>query len=421
MNNQPTIRPRRATATASEIAQLQIEHSAEVSRRAELAGRSILRLFGKRAFHMPDTLICAVQTPENRTRTTRLSDWHFWWQAHLLDCTVDASLRAHREYDSQNATEWFENAQRILRGIHTRNFGLWTNSYYDDMAWLVLAAGRLNALATLLHGRGYMPAQDAGHALFSALHKGRSLAKGGMYWSSKKDFRNTPATAPAALAFLRAQEPETALDLINWLNNTLWDAERRVFLDGMRAVGSEEKLEEGIFSYNQGPILGALVEAAEGGHSLNVEISERIADILDGIEQHFTIDFAVSGAEHIQILRTQGTGDAGLFTAILVRYLAQVALAESLTAEVRQKARDWVIQTAEILWDGRREFDPDLPLNEPGIDVTEIRGEPVVLFSTDIARHSSGTLPPGAPVELSCQLQGWMIQEAAARVLAETL
>ncbi|OAX58532.1 hypothetical protein A5N15_07915 [Rothia kristinae] len=30
-----------------------------------------------------------------------------------------------------------------------------------------------------------------------------------------------------------------------------------------------------------------------------------------------------------------------------------------------------------------REFDPDLPLNEDGVDVTEVRGTPVAVFSPD--------------------------------------
>ena len=68
------------------------------------------------------------------------------------------------------------------------------------------------------------------------------------------------------------------------------------------------------------------------------------------------------------------------------------------------------------MWDGRREFDPDLPMNELGIDPTEIRGEAVALFSPDVTRHISEVLKPAQPVDLSTQLQAWMVLEAAARV-----
>ena len=64
---------------------------------------------------------------------------------------------------------------------------------------------------------------------------------------------------------------------------------------------------------------------------------------------------------------------------------------------MREQARDFVIATAELLWDGRREFDPDLPMNELGIDPTEIRGEAVALFSPDVTRHISEVLKPAQP------------------------
>ncbi|MDO4917226.1 MAG: hypothetical protein Q3974_06360 [Rothia sp. (in: high G+C Gram-positive bacteria)] len=153
MSTEPTRRALRTTASAEEIRKLQAEHAVAVSERAELAARSVVRLFGKRAFGVPNTLLGVVQAPESRTLSARFTQWHYWWQAHFLDCAIDASLRAHRHLDSTKATEWFETAQKILRGIHTRNFNVWTNSYYDDMAWLALAAGRLNALSEVLNGR----------------------------------------------------------------------------------------------------------------------------------------------------------------------------------------------------------------------------------------------------------------------------
>lgn len=422
MSTEPTRRALRTTASAEEIRKLQAEHAVAVDERAELAARSVVRLFGKRAFGVPNTLFGAAQAPENRTLSTRFTQWHYWWQAHFLDCAIDASLRAHRHLDSAKATEWFETAQKILRGIHTRNFNVWTNSYYDDMAWLALAAGRLNALSEVLNGRGYMPAQDAGRALFAALAKGNTNDwGGGMFWSTHKNFKNTPATAPAALAFARSNNADSAASLLNWLEGKLWHNERRAYIDGVKKNGEDEVFEEGLFTYNQGPVLSALLEVTEAGGALAFDVIEKIEHILDGIEQNFTAEFEVSHAEHVQILTTHGTGDAGLFTGILMRYLAQVALAETVPAPLRERACNLVVQTAEIMWEGRREFDPDLKLNQAGVNVNEIRGEAVVLFSTDVQRHASETLGAGVPVDLSTQLQGWMMQEAAARVLATTI
>lgn len=420
MSPDPTRRSLRNAPTDSELKQLRQEHARVVSERATIAGHSILKMFAKKVFGAPGTLIGEAQVPENRKMGARLTDWHFWWQAHFLDCAVDASLRAHYQLDSVTATEWFEVAEKILRGIHTRNFGFWTNSFYDDMAWLALATGRLNALGETLNGKGVIQAQDAGRDLFIALAKGATNDwGGGMFWSTKKDFKNTPATAPAALAFVRGSQVGRASALVNWLNAKLWDPRRKVFLDGVKKPADIEVLEEGLYSYNQGPVLSALLETAEAGGRLSMNVNQRISETLDGIEEHFTVDFEVSSAEKVKILRTHGNGDAGLFTGILARYLAQVALHHAVPERERSRAAALVVQSADILWEGRREFDPDLPLNEDGIDVREVRGEPVVLFSTDISRHASETLGAGAPVELSSQLQGWMMMEAAAKVLAD--
>ena len=57
---------------------------------------------------------------------------------------------------------------------------------------------------------------------------------GGVSWSKqKRDFINTPATAPTALAFARAGDVADASALVTWLNNTLWDAERSLYIDGV--------------------------------------------------------------------------------------------------------------------------------------------------------------------------------------------
>ena len=414
----PTRRAHRDASSDVHLDQLRNEHAAEIAARAEAAGSTVVRLFGRRALGVPGTLLGAVQIPEIRTWSKRLGEWHYWWQAHFVDCAIDAAYRAHTSHDSQSATAWYERAHALLLGIRVRNLGLFVNSYYDDMAWLTLAAGRLNALSQLLFGRGDLLAQQAGQALYPALARGLD-DDGGIFWSTQRDFKNTPAAAPAALAFVRGHQPERAGQLLDWLDRHLWDAESNVFLDGVRLRGEGEyEVERSFFSYNQGPVLSALLEIAEAGGPLAFDAAERIERIVDGIETHFGEEFEISPAESLPVLKMHGNGDGGLFTGILGRYLAQVALSDAVEDSVRTRAADLVVYTAEVLWEGRREFDPDLPLNEAGIDVNEIRGEAAVLFSPDVMKHSSETLRAGAPVELSSQLQAWMLLEASARVIA---
>ena len=87
-----------------------------------------------------------------------------------------------------------------------------------------------------------------------------------------------------------------------------------------------------------------------------------------------------------------------------------------LSDEARALASSLIYSTARALWEGRREFDPNLPMNELGIDPNEIRGKALVQFSPRFTQATSEALKPGAPVELSTQLQAWTILEAAARL-----
>ena len=55
-------------------------------------------------------------------------------------------------------------------------------------------------------------------------------------------------------------------------------------------------------------------------------------------------------------------------------------------------------------------------MNEYGIDPNEIRGKALVQFSPRFTEPMSKVVKPGAPVELSTQLQAWTIFETAARL-----
>ncbi len=101
------------------------------------------------------------------------------------------------------------------------------------------------------------------------------------------------------------------------------------------------------------------------------------------------------------VLTTHGDGDGGLFTGILVRYLALAAGEPRLAEETRHLARTMVTQTAEAFWSGRA----------PRV---VRRAEDVVVFSPHPLRPAS--TDPSVVVELSTQLQAWMTLEAAAVV-----
>lgn len=397
-------------------------HAAASAERAETAGRSVRELFGRPALGVPGTLLGA---PSHPARRSRQAPWHYWWQAHLLDAVVDAGLRhlgerqpeAPRPGAVDRAQELHRDGHRLLRGITLRSGGRVTNNaYYDDVAWLLLAVGRLAELDRALVGRPSLACRDAGGALLARLEHGHTAdLGGGVFWNTDHDVKNTASSAPAALAFVRTHRPEQAAAVLAWLRETLWNPERKVFSDGLRLVaagsGAEvTRRDERLFSYNSGPVLGALLELADApgtGPEERAGLLSTAEDVVAGAAQEFGRDL-----DGRRVLATHGGGDAGLFSGILARYLAGAALHPALSEQSRRAAAELVTGTADALWEGRRMADPT---SATGVRGTAPGATPVV-FSPDPSRHADDAQRPGMPVELSTQVQAWTVLEAAARL-----
>ena len=350
--------------------------------RAGAAAASVRSRFGHRLFGLPGTHLGAVRSPRGRSGPA----WHYWWQAHYLDALVDAALRESARGGTAGHPPSALTARRLLRGILLRNGLRWTNSYYDDMAWLALAVDRLRLLG-----------RDGGRAL-PALERALRSAQtpdlgGGLYWNTDRDFKNTPATAPAALVFARRDDPGRAQDLVDWLGLRLRDQQTGLYQDGLRLAAGSEVLVPTVYSYNQGPVLGALL--ALGG-TANLAVA---ADLVAAVGKHLAVD---------GVLITHGGGDGGLFTGILVRYLALAALDPSLPVAAQRTAAALVTTTADSLWAGRT-----------AVDAPVVRGRRRD-FGAAVLSFPAGTGDDAVTggTELSTQLQAWMILEAGYRVTA---
>lgn len=393
---------------------------ADWAARADEAARSVTRMFGHRLFFLPGTHIGAVSRPSGGFGSL-LRPWHYWWQAHYVDCLVDTGRRelgtAGRppaRFDGEHRPSAGQLASRLVTGIRLRNFFTFVNSYYDDMAWLALSSLRLEKLAE--ESRRPVPRR------YTRLRRSLMLQfdsastddlGGGTFWSTKRDFKNTPATAPVALYFARTGHTARAQALLDWLDARLFDAGRGLYLDGLR-IGptGETVLENAIYTYNQGPVLGALLEL---GGTRNLE---RATVVVDAVSRHLTLagslaaGMAGTSANGTSthgggVLRCDGTGDGGLFTGILTRYLALAARDGRLPEATRATAGRMITDTAAALWSGRRAVAPEEALARHG-------GKGRLVFSHHPQRPATDTYPAGAAVELSTQLQAWMVLEAAA-------
>jgi predicted alpha-1,6-mannanase (GH76 family) len=346
--------------------------------RAETVENVIRRRFVRRlAGVVPGSRIGRIRWP--RPRLIRPWPWHYWWQAHLLDCLVDAQRRAPQPMRAMEIAA-------LARTVWWRNFGSWINDYYDDIAWFGLAVQRAGPLA----GRSGEPAVAA---ITTRLRAGWSPAGGGgIWWRRGDNFKNAPANGPAAILAARTGDLEFAAALTDWIADTLVDPQTGLVRDGVRLNpdGSVGTVEATTYTYCQGVYLGACVELAE--HDGHPRWAERAGALVDAVASRMV------GPEGV-IPGFDDGGDGGLFNGIFARYLADAAVRRPELAPVAGRI---VLTSAEAAWQAR----------------TEVAGGPV--FPQNWSRRAREPGPGVPEADLSVQLSGWMLLEAAARAAGAT-
>ncbi len=361
--------------------------------RAAAAEDAVITRHLRRLWGLPGTALGVVGWPP-RPGERLFGRWHYWWQAQLIDCLIDAQLREPTPLRRGRVV-------RTVRAQRIHNLGRWTNDYYDDMAWLALALTRAQA-AGLVH----RPA--AVRQLTERILGAWSPEEGGIPWRVGDDFRNTPANGPAAILLARSGHLERATESVDWIRRRLHDEATGLVLDGLHPGRPTER---DFYTYCQGVVLGAETEIAlrqatenSAGHRL------RVHDLLVAISREMSRD---------KVLRGHGGGNGGLFTGILARYLTVVANrlpGDSATdVAARRLARELVLRSAESAWANAQRID-GLPLF--GADWTVAadvpgRGSRPGRRTADGAKAS-----PEAERDLSVQLSGWMLLEAAAALPA---
>ncbi|MDO5735283.1 MAG: glycoside hydrolase family 76 protein [Propionibacteriaceae bacterium] len=353
--------------------------------RAASAEGWVLRRFVGRYRRLPGTLLGSTVAPVQQSGVRMIVDgthpFHYWWQAHLLDAIVDGAWRRHRGGDIAGASGSAILGHRLLATIRLRNRGTLRNHFYDDTAWLALAVDRLASLDAHLGRRASrVSLSRTRRVLTRRLLQGRDDS-GGVFWNRDRDFLNAATSGPVALHLARTGRVEEARNIVEWLCTTLLEPERGMVLDGVRRTGA---LVTDVYTYNQGTTVAALLALG------SPEDLARAASLVRAIGNHLTWQ---RGGKQALVLH--GVGDGGLFTGILVRYLALAALDERLTAEVRGVAAELIRVTGDFLW--------------------ETRDAAQGLF-THSAGHAVHTPEPGDRTELSVQVQAWMVMEAAARL-----
>ncbi|MFE6863207.1 glycoside hydrolase family 76 protein [Nocardia sp. NPDC057668] len=359
--------------------------------RADLAESAIVARHLRPLWAIPGTTLGVVGWPATK-RERAFMFWHYWWQAHLIDCAVDAANRAPTPTRRRRIST-------IAQGMRTRNLTGWTNNYYDDMAWLAIALERAERTQGITEVRGGLL------ALEKDLYTGFEPQFGAVPWRRGSDYFNAPANGPVGIAMARLGRYTRAQEISDWLDHTLRDKDSGLIVDGIHLPSGE--IETPTYSYCQGVVLGLETELAV--HTGEPRHVDRAVRLLAAIEEHLVAGGVVAG---------DGGGDGGLFNGILIRYLALMALMlpgeEQAQVNARRGAAAIVCRSAVAAWENRLDVDGN-PLF--GADWRQPARLPRI-SGAGMLEGGSITASRTPERDLSVQLSGWKLMEAAHVVCA---
>lgn len=311
--------------------------------------------------------------------SSRNESRNYWWQAHA----IDALVMGYRRTGNSFYTGWIN---ALYQGIISS--GGFTDSYYDDMEWMALAL-----LRTFEVTQRYFYFNEA-NALWQTIKKGWSDSPGGggIQWRTTGIYKNVPANAPACILacklyrdFGDTSNLSWAVKLHSWIKSHLVDDTTGIILDGIAYKDTVGTPNHGSYSYNYGTYLGASLYLFQiTGDTSYLKEAVRTADVADSI-------FATKSG----ILRSEGTGDGGLFNGIYLYYLSKLILEPALTDSLRTDLRSCLLTNADSLWEHAQ---------LPG----------TALFNDDWQQ------PPTGSVTLSEELSGVTLLECVAEVYGDT-
>lgn len=372
--------------------------------RADVAEQAIRNRHASALWGFPRTNLAVVSWPAPLPHKAFVS-WHYWWQAHYLECLLDAAARVPSK--EKNIA-----VKHTIRGIRLRNLSkLSSNKYFDDRAWMALALQRADSMF------GRRRPRSTTVRLLRALSAGIEAATGVLPWREQDLFFNVPANGPAAIALARAGRLDEATALVDWVFDNLV-ADSGLLYDGVRLSMTGAVVEKGMYSYNQGVMIGACLEIAlalreRGDREGAVKYLTRVQNLIHAVAN----DLATTNS----VIKGAGSGDGGLFNGILARYLADAAVRlpddDRMSRAAARIARRLVLASGESAWHHRLEVD-GLPLfpADWSEDARFPQGGGTIAASVGGAVRGSSIKER----DFSVQLSGWMLMEACARVAADT-
>lgn len=305
--------------------------------------------------------------------------FHYWWNSHMLDVLVDGYLRTGDE-------NYVPRMKALVQGIGNKNGGTYRNVFNDDMEWLG------NASIRAYNATGDEEFKEVAEFVWEEIKKSWSdLYGGGITWRSDRPLgKNATSNAPAAILAMRLfeaggneQDLQWAKDIYQWQKSILVDSASGLVWDNINEENGEVVInKDWIFTYNIGTYIGAGLKLyEETGEEVYLRDAVRTAKSMMASPKLTTEG----------LLRDEGQGDGGLFKGILVRYFTLLIQQPGLSESDRTSFLDFMKFNAKTFY-------------QKGIK------RPAMLAGPNWREQ------PGERTDLSTQLSGVMLMEAAARL-----
>ncbi|MGV8962032.1 MAG: glycoside hydrolase family 76 protein [Candidatus Saccharimonadaceae bacterium] len=262
------------------------------------------------------------------------TDFHYWPQAHALDVLIDAYQRTNNDEFKSYFNQWFE-------GVKIKNNYTFKNNFYDDMEWNALAILRVYKITNDIKYK------EAALQIWEYIKVGwNDNAGGGISWVKGQEFsKNACSNAPASILAARLYQEfgnednkEWALKIYNWQKSNLFNSSNGMVYDNINSETGEIQ-KNWIFTYNQGTFIGAAVE-------LHKIFNEKVY-LNDAV---LAANYTTSSLVDNSILKSEGTGDGGLFKGIFIRYLAELIQQDRLDKNNKNRYIHFLEHNAETLW-----------------------------------------------------------------------
>lgn len=310
--------------------------------------------------------------------------FNYWPNAHMLDVLVDGYLRTGDQ-------SYVPKMKALLQGIKVKNGNTYNNVFNDDMIWLA------NSSLRAYNATKDQEYKDVAEYLWDIIKLSWSdVFGGGITW--KQDTpkqKNAVSNAPAAILAMRLYEIdknpddlEWAKKIYDWQRNTLVDPVSGLVWDNIsESNGVVTTKKDWIFTYNVGCWIGA-------GLRLYKATGEQLY-LYDALKTARTCTTS-SQVTTDGLLKDEGQGDGGLFKGIFVRYFTEIIEEPTVNSTDHEKFVKFLKYNGQTLY-------------SKGI----VRPN---MFCGSFWKKT-----PTGPTDLTTQLSGIMMIEAAAKLDKENL